>query len=181
VNWKKICMPKKLDGLGALDLHCMNISLLLKWWWKLKDPHYNAIWKQVICAKYRDNTPLSKISPLWNDIIALNQLGQTGRATILGDDRDISCWQDRWNGDCASMSQYYHLFKLSVNPTVIVYEVLRSGGQVLQFSRTLSDILLIEFNELFILISNIFLSLARDIFCWRMSPSDKFTSHEVYE
>jgi hypothetical protein len=89
VNWKKNCMPKNLGGLGVLDLHCMNISLLLKWWWKLKEPHYNAIWKQVICAKYRDNTPLSKISPLWKDIIVLTQLGQTGRAAILGDGRDI--------------------------------------------------------------------------------------------
>jgi hypothetical protein len=36
-------MPKNLGGLDVLDLHCMNISLPLKWWWKLKDPHYNAI------------------------------------------------------------------------------------------------------------------------------------------
>jgi hypothetical protein len=45
---------------------------------KIKGPHYNTSWKQVICTKYRDNTPLSKISPLWKDIIALNQLGQIG-------------------------------------------------------------------------------------------------------
>jgi hypothetical protein len=79
------------------------------------------------------------------------------------------------------MSRYYYLFKLSVNPTITVYEVVRSGGQVLQFFRTLSGILLIEFNELSILVSNISLTLARDRFFWRMSPSDKFTSHEVYE
>jgi hypothetical protein len=82
----------------------------------------------VICAKYRDNTPLSKISPLWKDIIAFIQLGQTARAAILGDGRDISFWQDRLNGECALMSQYYHLFILSVNPIVTVYEVVRSEG-----------------------------------------------------
>jgi zinc-binding in reverse transcriptase len=105
-------------------------------------------------------------------------LGQTDRAAILGDGRDIFFWQDRWNGECTLMS---HLFKFSVNPTVTVYEVVRSGGQVLQFSRSLSGILLIEFNELSILVRNIILSLTRDRFFWRMSPSGKFFSHEVYD
>jgi hypothetical protein len=43
-------MPKTLGGLGVLDLHCMNISLLLKWWWKLKDNSNHTLWKQIICA-----------------------------------------------------------------------------------------------------------------------------------
>jgi zinc-binding in reverse transcriptase len=90
-------------------------------------------------------------------------------------------WQDRWNGECALMSQYYHLFKFSVNSTVTVYEVVRPGGQVLQFSRSLLGILLIEFNELSILVRNIVLSLTRDKFFWRISPSGKFSSHEVYD
>jgi hypothetical protein len=32
IKWSKICMPRQFGGLGILDLHCMNISLLLKWW-----------------------------------------------------------------------------------------------------------------------------------------------------
>lgn len=48
ISWKWVCMPKELGGMGVLDLHSMNISLLLKWWWKLKDPHYTGIWKQII-------------------------------------------------------------------------------------------------------------------------------------
>jgi hypothetical protein len=32
IKWTKICMPRQFGGLGILDLHCMNISLLLKWW-----------------------------------------------------------------------------------------------------------------------------------------------------
>jgi hypothetical protein len=79
------------------------------------------------------------------------------------------------------MSQYYYLFKLNINPTVIVYEIVMSGEQALQFSRDLSSILLIEFNDLCLLVRNILLYLARDNFFWRMSPPNKFTSHEVYD
>lgn len=47
LTWKWICLPKQLGGLGVLDLHNMNIALLLKWWWKLKDPQYTALLKTV--------------------------------------------------------------------------------------------------------------------------------------
>jgi hypothetical protein len=30
ISWKWIYMPKQLGRLGVADLHCMNISLLLK-------------------------------------------------------------------------------------------------------------------------------------------------------
>jgi hypothetical protein len=30
--WKYLCLPKKIEGIGVLDLQVMNILLLLKWW-----------------------------------------------------------------------------------------------------------------------------------------------------
>jgi hypothetical protein len=42
--------------------------------------------------------------------MALSQLGQTGRAMILDNGKYISFWQDRWDGECALMLQYNHLF-----------------------------------------------------------------------
>jgi hypothetical protein len=80
-------MPKQLGGLGVTDLHCMNISLLLKWGWKLKDPTYNFIWKKFLQVKYTALTPCSKMPLIWKEIMALSQLGQTGRAVILGNDK----------------------------------------------------------------------------------------------
>ena len=40
VKWCKIAKPKQKGGLGIHDLRKMNLSLLCKWWWKLK-------WKNV--------------------------------------------------------------------------------------------------------------------------------------
>jgi hypothetical protein len=40
-------------------------------------------------------TPRGKLSPLWREILALSQLGQSGRAIILDNDKHISFWKDR--------------------------------------------------------------------------------------
>jgi hypothetical protein len=37
VQCKMVCMQKELGGMEVMNLHYMNISLLLKCWWKLKD------------------------------------------------------------------------------------------------------------------------------------------------
>jgi hypothetical protein len=34
VNWDTICRHKDQGGLGILDLTCMNLCLLAKWWWR---------------------------------------------------------------------------------------------------------------------------------------------------
>lgn len=35
INWRTACLAKEFGGLGILDIKQMNISLLLRWWWKL--------------------------------------------------------------------------------------------------------------------------------------------------
>jgi hypothetical protein len=90
IKWTKICMPRQFGGLGILDLHCMNISLLLKWWWKLKDHQYHSIWKQIILVKYFDNMPIKQQSAVWKEINALSQLGQTGSSVVLGNGQDTT-------------------------------------------------------------------------------------------
>jgi hypothetical protein len=38
-------------------------------------------------VKYTALTPCSKMPSIWKEIMALSQLGQTGRAVILGNDK----------------------------------------------------------------------------------------------
>jgi hypothetical protein len=51
VKWDDVCKPKKDGGLGIRDLRIVNISLLIKWRWKLLSCQ-SEIWKEVIVAKY---------------------------------------------------------------------------------------------------------------------------------
>jgi hypothetical protein len=50
VKWKKICRSKGKGGLGIMDLWKMNISLLCKWWWVLKNRE--GLWQEIVKTKY---------------------------------------------------------------------------------------------------------------------------------
>jgi hypothetical protein len=72
--------------------------------------------------------------------MALFQLGQTGRAVILGNGKGTSFWQNRWDGDCVLTSQFYHLFQLCQQLSISsVCEVVMSRGLALFFSRILTE------------------------------------------
>lgn len=50
VKWSKVCKSKKKGGLGIKNLRKMNISLLIKWWWKLENE--DGLWQDIVKAKY---------------------------------------------------------------------------------------------------------------------------------
>lgn len=41
---------EKKGGLGIKDIGKMNISLLCKWWWRLKTE--KGVWQDIVKAKY---------------------------------------------------------------------------------------------------------------------------------
>jgi hypothetical protein len=50
IEWEIICKSKKKGGLGIKDIGKMNISLLCKWWWRLKTE--KGVWQDIVKAKY---------------------------------------------------------------------------------------------------------------------------------
>lgn len=51
VRWKEVCRPLYYEGLGLRSIKETNRTLLSKWLWKYgKD--YNALWRNVVSAKY---------------------------------------------------------------------------------------------------------------------------------
>ncbi|XP_078156636.1 uncharacterized protein LOC144552546 [Carex rostrata] len=54
IKWPIVCLDKEYGGLGILDLEYMNMALLVKWWWKFKDPTFtNVINTQGSCIHFR--------------------------------------------------------------------------------------------------------------------------------
>lgn len=46
INWSAVCLPKAYGGLGIADLELRNISLIIRWWWRLHaDP--DSLWALV--------------------------------------------------------------------------------------------------------------------------------------
>ena len=94
VNWSKACLAKKYGGLGILNLRFMNIALLLKWWWKLKDNSYSSVWKTVIIYKYY--THREPLSPFWATIHKLEYIGLLSVRYEPGINTTLSFWHDLW-------------------------------------------------------------------------------------
>jgi hypothetical protein len=53
VNYRQVCLPKDKSGLGIMNTKLMNISLMVKWIWRLfnEDPR-STMWHVIISAKY---------------------------------------------------------------------------------------------------------------------------------
>jgi hypothetical protein len=50
VNWDIVCLPKDQGGLEILDLRCMNLCILAKWWWGLGN--MESLWQKIVRFKY---------------------------------------------------------------------------------------------------------------------------------
>lgn len=53
VNWHNMCKTKEDGGLGIRDVYCMNVSLLMKWMWRICTEE-NAIWSKLLILKYKN-------------------------------------------------------------------------------------------------------------------------------
>nr|GEV08879.1 RNA-directed DNA polymerase, eukaryota [Tanacetum cinerariifolium] len=80
IAWKKVCSELKFGGLGIGSLNASNISMLVKWWWRLYTDR-NALWFQVIVSIHGINggidleeTSLNRLPPSpWKNILSLNR------------------------------------------------------------------------------------------------------------
>ncbi|MCH95123.1 LINE-1 reverse transcriptase like, partial [Trifolium medium] len=81
VNWKEVCKSRSLGGLGVRDVGNVNSSLLIKWRWRLLQKD-NAIWKDVLVAKYgtcvqhkvhwQDSSIPARASCWWKDVCRID-------------------------------------------------------------------------------------------------------------
>lgn len=53
VNWKKMCSSKENGGLGIKNIELFNISLLLKWMWRIIHDK-EVVWYGLLKNRYRN-------------------------------------------------------------------------------------------------------------------------------
>lgn len=114
IKWSVACLAKQLGGMGILNLRDMNVSLLLKWWWKLKNPSYSSTWKTLILKKYHLATNSPK-SPFYNAISTLDTLGNVSVSYDPGTNSQIKFREDLWYQNYSLATAYpsctNHVFK----------------------------------------------------------------------
>ena len=106
MEWSIICSDKRNGGLGVRSLALLNKALLCKWSWRFAVER-EALWRQVICAKYgkeeggwrsrvvRDNFGVG----LWKAIKRCWDVLGDNLVHSVGNDRRVRFWKDKWCGD----------------------------------------------------------------------------------
>lgn len=137
VGWKKVSKSKSQGGLGVRSISDMNVSFLLKWWWRYGVEN-KALWKAVICSIYGKEGggwwPMrrveGRISPIWQGILSIAQdnplliefyLENTKVKKENGE--RIKFWIDKWCNNRVLREEFPRLFELSVD----------KGGSVMQY------------------------------------------------
>jgi hypothetical protein len=100
-------------GLGIKNLRKMNISLLCKWWWILKNE--NGLWQELVKLKYVHDSPVCLIkpkmndSPCWKDLMKIRPIYLAGRAYKINNGKLVSFWQDPWLGTLSAQSTLFFM------------------------------------------------------------------------
>ncbi|KAF7836121.1 ribonuclease H [Senna tora] len=102
VNWKTVCLPKNLGGLGIRSLNNMNKAFLFKLAWNLLT-NQKQLWVEVVVNKYNFNISQrheigwkATDSRLWKDIMKIWLEFMQHVSWTIGDGRTILFWEDKW-------------------------------------------------------------------------------------
>lgn len=104
LSWSRMCVPKKLGGLGFKRLHEFNLALLAKQGWRfLTQP--DSLATKIFKARYfADGSFLqaklgANPSYVWRSIFASQELLQRGCYRRIGNGRTTNIWGEPWLPD----------------------------------------------------------------------------------
>jgi hypothetical protein len=199
VKWKVVCKEKKKGGLGVRDLEVVNISLLLKWRWRLVSIEGPTLWKEVPVAKYGNyilnNVNLSceptpyYASLWWKDVCNI-ELGVGDSNWLkdvlvrrLGNGMTTRFWRDVWIGGEPLRLKFPRLFSLSSQKDICVGELLNLGEDRWEFiwRRNLFHWEIERLNLLLGFLANVSLSSDQDVWGWNLNPEDGFSVKSAYD
>ncbi|KAJ1691081.1 hypothetical protein LUZ63_015236 [Rhynchospora breviuscula] len=109
--WSRVCLPKVLGGLGLLDLRLQNISLLLRWIWRLyaqPSSMWSTISYQLFAKRNANIPPLGwnrNGSFFWKQLLALRLYFQISTRTELHNGETTLFWFNNWGGAFLSFFQ----------------------------------------------------------------------------
>ena len=99
------------------DLRKQNISLLVKWWWKLETQE--GLWQKIVKAKYLRNKTIASVrprvsdSPCWKNLLKVKEIYFCGRRVILKRGDVARFWYDPWFQDTPLRISNPNLFDIS--------------------------------------------------------------------
>ncbi|MCH88363.1 LINE-1 reverse transcriptase like, partial [Trifolium medium] len=201
IKWKVVCQEKKNGGLGVRDLKAVNLSLLMKWRWRLLQRGEVGLWKEVLVAKYGAHI-LNKVSwsnvvkPYfaslwWNDLCDLETCVDSKNWVVeaiyssLGNGAQTSFWCDKWIGDASLSVRFPRLFSLSLQKEAFIREVVviedNTKNWNLVWRRRLFQWEEDSLNQLLVMLEEVRLSHEEDKWRWSFDPEGCFSVKSAYD
>ena len=101
INWKKLCNPKEMGGMGFRDIHALNLALLAKQtWWLIHQNHSLFFW--VYKAQYFPNCSFMEAelgnnpSYVRRSLLAARDILKERAQWKVGDGQSIRVSAHRW-------------------------------------------------------------------------------------
>lgn len=105
-GWDNVCYLKKQWWVGDQEISRFNKSLMAKTGWKLANQ--NADRCRIMSAKHLGQDNFYKVlnldgvprgSKIYHNILKCKDIISQGFSWLMGNDRNISFWEDCWMGD----------------------------------------------------------------------------------
>ncbi|GKA69091.1 hypothetical protein Tco_0775155 [Tanacetum coccineum] len=145
VKWSNILASLDKGGLGVGSLKAFNMSLLLKWRWRLfHNP--NALWVHVVKAIHGDEAGIDirgcHTNGVWASIVgSIFHLHSSGIVPLnsirfkVGDGSSIRFWKDTWLGDDPLYIRYNILYHLEKYKDCFIQQRIANGSWFWDWSR----------------------------------------------
>jgi hypothetical protein len=127
--WPSVCLPKKEEGLGVINLSLHNDALLMKFLHKFYSKA-DIPWVHLVWNNYYANGRMSgqqrKGSFWWRDIVKLIPRFKPMTSVHVHDGSSVLLWQDIWNGH-SLQQEFPELFSFSRNTNITIKAAISNG------------------------------------------------------
>jgi hypothetical protein len=144
VNWRTICTPLPMGGLGIRQTIPFNQALLGKWLWRFATEN-TAFWRQVIVSKYgvgngdwytKEDRGGYGVC-LWKHIRLGWQQFSRHVSFSIGSGERVSFWHDRWYGAGVMKNLFPTLYHIAQDKQALVSDYLNWHNEEMVWSVTL--------------------------------------------
>lgn len=164
VNWRRVCRPKRLGGLGILDLAAFNRALRLRWrWFRWADQ--SKPWHAMALQLNKTEEDLFRACLV----------------ILIGDGQTTSFWKDRWLNGYAPQELASKCFKLAWRKNQTVSVALTNKSWMHGLRRINTDTALRQFVSLWRLIRTIQLTNTPDQIQSKVTAKGTYTAKSAYE